>query len=333
MPSRWSLALALTAVMLAPAARAQSLDPRCQPGTAQSVVGPGGDGGDACQKVVDLYTYLNTQLGTLIAGGNTTLGQGGALGGLGHFVFEVRGNAMHASVPDVAATGVSTGPAGAPEAFVVDDKWVAVPMADVAVGLFGGIDLGLTRVGGIDALANLAYLPGFTQRSVSVRTSDGHWKLGWGGRLGILQETALVPGVSVSYLQRDMPRVTVTGTDGDSRSVSVRNYDVRAKSWRVTIAKHLALIGVAAGIGQDRYQADARLDYDVDGARPAQPFALSIRPKRTTAFADLSLNLLVLNLFGEVGRVTGGDVTTYNTFDPAADAARWYGSIGVRIGR
>src|SRR5919199_6529375 len=74
------LALGAAATLAAAAPlQAQSVEPRC----TGAFAGPAQVGGDACQKVVDLYQYMNAQLGTPIAGGNATLGQGGALGGPG----------------------------------------------------------------------------------------------------------------------------------------------------------------------------------------------------------------------------------------------------------
>jgi hypothetical protein len=50
-------------------------------------------------------------------------------------------------------------------------------------------------------------------------------------------------------------------------------------------------------------------------------------------FADLSINLLILKLTGEIGQVSGGTINTYNTFSgkQAADS-RVYGSVGARFG-
>jgi hypothetical protein len=49
-------------------------------------------------------------------------------------------------------------------------------------------------------------------------------------------------------------------------------------------------------------------------------------------FADLTLNLGPLRLSGELGRVQGGDIPTFNRFSgPAPDAARFYGSLGARM--
>src|SRR5207253_8586580 len=65
---------------------------------------------DACQKAIDLFQYLAPQLGTSIAGGNPTLGQGGNLGGLGHFSAGVRVNVLQGSLPQVQnVTPVTTG--------------------------------------------------------------------------------------------------------------------------------------------------------------------------------------------------------------------------------
>jgi hypothetical protein len=54
---------------------------------------------------------------------------------------------------------------------------------------------------------------------------------------------------------------------------------------------------------------------------------------RSNVFADLSINLLILKLTGEIGQVSGGTINTFNTFSgkQAADS-RLYGSVGARFG-
>src|SRR5262245_12124070 len=67
---------------------------------------------DGCQKAVDLFQYMSPQLGGAITGGNATLGQGGPVGGLGHFVIGVRANVVAGSLPqvqDLAVQPVFTG--------------------------------------------------------------------------------------------------------------------------------------------------------------------------------------------------------------------------------
>src|SRR5947208_1782175 len=67
-----SIAVAMVSIVGARAVQAQAAaaDPSCKGAT-----------GDACQQAVDFFHYLAPQLGTAMTGGNTTLGQGGNLGG------------------------------------------------------------------------------------------------------------------------------------------------------------------------------------------------------------------------------------------------------------
>src|SRR5512133_276167 len=95
-------ALAIAAAAVTPSLQAQgSLSAQCaaQPAPAQ----------DACQKSTDLFNFVAPQLGTSIAGGNAVLGQGGTLGGLGHFSLGIRANAIQGTLPDFQNTTVNTG--------------------------------------------------------------------------------------------------------------------------------------------------------------------------------------------------------------------------------
>ena len=330
MSHRIGTLLALGTIATATALPAQSgaIDPHC---TNPAIVGTLQQGGDACQKVADLFNYMNMQLGTWVAGGNPTLGQGGTLGGLGHISVGLRANVMKATLPAVDAIHVVSGPPVSTR-IPSNDRWVGLPAADVAIGLFKGFPAGLTRVGGIDALVNVSYLPSYTQHSLHVGASDGKWKLGFGGRLGIIQESLLLPGVGVSYMVRDLPTAELSGEDNSGNFVSITAYRVRTKQWRLTASKKILFLGVAAGLGQDKYDSRASLTYNVDGNTPDSPISLHISPTRTNYFADVSFNFLLAHFVAEIGRVSGGDVSTFNTFSTAASASRTYGSLGIRIG-
>jgi len=107
MDTRCRMLIAAFSLGSAVALPAQSIDPHC---SDPSIVGAGQEGGDACQKVADLFNYMNMQLGTWVAGGNPTLGQGGTLGGLGHFAVGVRANVTKATIPKVNDIQVQVGP-------------------------------------------------------------------------------------------------------------------------------------------------------------------------------------------------------------------------------
>jgi hypothetical protein len=328
-----ALALAVTS------ASAQDLQ-RCPPGTANAFGVPDQTRAsqDACQKAIDLFQYLAPQLATSVAGGNATLGQAGSLGGLGHFSAGFRINALQGSLPQVQnVTPSVTGEVKSN--YDTKTQLFPMPTAELAIGIFKGLPLAITNVGGIDLLVSAAYLPEFNSSGVSVKVPNGSLKLGYGARVGILQESLLVPGVSVSYVRRDLPTVNISANSGND-SVYVNNFSLKTTAWRVVASKGLLLFGLAAGIGQDKYESSTDVGAHI-AARAVPPVAafnstpvsFSQNITRTNVFADLSLNLLLFKLTGEIGQVSGGTINTYNTFSgtQAADS-RLYGSVGARFG-
>lgn len=322
--------------------RAQAYDDQCA--DAQQVAR------DACVKAVDLFRYTAPQLGTAIAGGNAILGSGGTLGGFGHVSFGLRVNAVAGDLPRVDQVAVSLDQAESSN-FPTRGQLIALPAADLAIGVFGGVPLGLTNIGGLDLLVSASYLPEFDANQVSVRVPDGSLKFGFGARLGIIQESLLLPGVSLSILRRDLPTVDVVGrtqarlaSTGED-SVAVTGFEASTTSWRLVVGKSFLAFALAIGGGQDRYS------YEADAMASVQtisgPVTHSIsniqnasfenrdlrRLTRTSYFADLSLNLPFFRLVGEIGQVSGGDIPTFNTFGSnPADKSRLYGSLGARIG-
>ena len=329
-----SLALACT---MAPSLRAQSgIDSRC---TDPELVGSSNEGQDACQKALDLLNYMTPQLGTLIAGGNATIGQGGTLGGLGHFALSVRANAMRASLPDIDAAGVNYGAAQRSN-YVTEAQWAALPVVNAAFGLFKGIALPLTNVLGVDVLVNVSYLPELEHHPLSLTTPDGSFKFGYGARVGVLQESLVLPGVSLTYMKRDLPRTTLiasweSGALSNADTARLQNFDIGTTSWRLVASKSLLAFSLAVGVGQDRYEASANAFYSVNEplARfEGGPVRYAFDVTRTNVFLDLITNLGLMKLVATVGGVSGGEIPTYNNFDREADASRIYGSLGVRIG-
>ena len=337
MKGRILVASLVLACSVAPAVAAQSaIDSRC---TDPALVGTENEGQDACQKALDLLNYMTPQLGTLIAGGNATIGQGGTLGGLGHFALSVRANAMRASLPDIEGAGVNYGDAQRTN-YVTEAQWAALPVVDAAFGLFKGIALSLTNVLGVDVLVNVSYLPELEHDPLSLTTPDGSFKFGYGARIGVLQESLVLPGISLTYMKRDLPRTTLIaswegGALSSADTARLENFDIGTTSWRLVASKSLLAFSLALGVGQDRYEAEASAFYSVNEplARfEGGPVRYAFDVTRTNVFLDVITNLGLVKLVATVGGVSGGDIPTYNTFDKEADASRIYGSLGVRVG-
>lgn len=313
------------------------------PAVTQAQVAPGcqnaGNLQDACQKATDLFAYMSPQLGAVIAGGNTILGQGGALGGLPHFTIGVRGTLLTGNLPKVDQHSPQLGAAQS-SAYTTSTKILGFPAVDGAIGIFGGLPLGLTNVGAVDLLVNAAYVPSVSTSNIAV-TPKQNLQFGAGARLGLLQESILVPGVSVSYIHRGLPKTTITATSPadpfPADTLQVRDLSLATDSWRLTASKSFILFGLAAGVGQDRYKNSATAHVYINrgplaGGPQTGSFDAAQSLTRTNAFLDAYVSLLLVKLVGEVGMVNGGSVPTFNTFDKAADAQRIYGAVGVRFG-
>jgi hypothetical protein len=214
---------------------------------------------------------------------------------------------------------------------------VGLPVADLTIGITKGLPLIITNVGGIDLLVSAAYLPSYSNSSVDITVPSGSWNFGYGAKLGIVQETANIPGMSVSFLTRRLPAVSLTGKSGDDR-LTLENLRVRTNSWRFVGGKSFLFFKGAAGFGRDSYDTDATISAIV-APRPASeggsagPIPLQQKLSRYNSFASLWINMIAVRIVGEIGRVSGGDISTFNKFSGTkATDGRTYGSVGVSLG-
>jgi hypothetical protein len=324
-----SIAVISVSILCASTVRAQAtVDPQC---TAAPVAVR-----DACQQSIDLFNYMVPQLGMAITGGNFTLAQGGALGGLPHFTLGVRVNALQGSLPDIQTP--STGGAVQYNPYLTKKSPLGLPAVDASIGLWKGLPLAVSNVGGIDLLLSVAYIPKVNKDEVSVQPKSST-QIGYGVRVGLLQESLIVPGVSVSLMKRDLPTTSIIGSATSATSndtVSVTDLSLKTTSWRLTASKSLVLFTLAAGVGQDKVDASTTVAAAVHRTVPPVNVNTSANVKtkftRTNYFADLSMNLFVAKLVAEIGMSSGGKVDTYSIFDPVADKARTYGAVGLRFG-
>lgn len=298
---------------------------------------------DACQKAADVLNYMTPQLSTALASGNPTLGQGGVLGGLGHFSIDIRASAVNGQLPQFNNLPLS--PFGKQNnRFTTKAQWIPAASVDAGVGLWRGFSLGVTHVGGVDAIVTMTYLPNIkSDSSGSGNTGDftvngSNEKFGYGFRLGLLEESVATPGVSFAWVQRDLPTVSFNTTINASASspggtLALNNFSVNTSAWRITAAKSFLIFGISAGVGQDKYDASSTIAATVSGpfgGSGNQPGTFSMT--RTNMFVGLYVNLFIFKLEGEYGQVTGGSATTYNIFDTPANASHQYATLGLRFG-
>lgn len=306
-------------------------------GTCSSASFGGFSGQDACTKARDIFAFVMPQVGVALSGGNPVLGEGGTLGGWGKRALSLRVTAVDGRVPANAvpirltsATSANFGATRAP---------VPVPSVDAAIGLFAGIPAGLTNIGGIDVLLGATYLPEVNESEFSVAPQTSSFALSYGVRVGALQESSLVPGVSISYMRRKLPTTTLGYASGND-SISVRNLASTSNSLRLVASKRIAIFGFAAGIGRDEIENTAGVEAVVNESVLNQQAralvtltGLRNTITRNTAFVNASLGLRMARLVGEFGWSGSGkaDPTT-NTFgDRSANEGYRYGSLGITV--
>jgi hypothetical protein len=208
-----------------------------------------------------------------------------------------------------------------------------LPTADAAIGIFKGLPLALTNILGIDALLSASYVPTINSDNVKI-TPQSNWNFGYGARVGLLSESIVVPGVAVTWIERDLPTTDIIGTSGGN-SLTVADAKVKTSAWRIVASKSFIVFGLAAGVGQDSYDQSASISATVSQGGITGSTSIpstSQTLKRTNAFFDASLNLPIFKLVGEVGQASGGTVNTYNSFSEGrADRSQVYGSVGIRL--
>jgi hypothetical protein len=324
--------LAAAFVILGSAAHAQTIDPQCPSGSFDSGGKPDNTevAQDACQKAIDLFQYMAPQLGMVLAGGSPNQGVSGTLGGFGHFSFGIRANLLHASLPQIDRVVPNTRGARV-DIYPIETRMLGFATADASVGLTKGT--ATSGFGAIDLLVSLSYVPEFKSSAVDV-TVPSPFKVGFGAKVGILRESAVRPGISVSYLSRGLPYVNITGKSGEDR-LTLDSVNVSSRSWRLEAGKKFAILGFGAGVGRDTYDSRGRISVIVAPREATEggtggPISLVQKISRNNVFGTMWLGGKTFSIVGEIGRVFGGSVTTYNSFDgPVPDSPRTFSSIGL----
>jgi hypothetical protein len=154
----------------------------------------------------------------------------------------------------------------------------------------------------------------------------------------LLSESIAFPGVSFTWIERDLPTINVgingSAVGANGSTIAIDNMDVRTRAWRIVASKSLIAFSLAAGIGQDNYKQSATLTGTVNqfGISASQSLAADQTLSRTNLFGDFAINLPLLKIVFEVGNALGGSVATFNSFAGGrADRSQIYGSFGLRL--
>lgn len=283
---------------------------------------------DACAVGSDLFLYLAPQLGTSLTGASHTLGIGTTLGGFPHFAIALRANAVMGDLPQLS--DINAG-AAQQRNIATKEQVIGLPTVDFALGLFKGFNIGVTRLGGIDLIGGVTYVPEIAEGDLTITPQDGSIAVGLGARIGLLEQSALIPGVAFSYMKRDLPTVDFGANSGTGDTFAINDFSVKTSSWRLSAQKNFLIFQLGGGYGSDTYDFSTNATVSVDNGAQTASFDAAQSMTRTTMYGSLGINLFLFKVVGEVGQVSGGNAPTFNDFTQAADKARTYGSLGIRV--
>jgi hypothetical protein len=291
---------------------------------------------DACTKARDLGYITGVQLADASSSGNAIIGQGGALHRQGKVVFALRAGGVARTSPRFAGVGIRTDSLATSTRFATDRGTTATISADIAAGAVSGVRVGDTRMGGVDLLLGVTAIPNRDLGSIHVRGKPLDIALGL--RLGILEETKSLPGLSLSAQLRTPPRYSVTmppliGDDGRHVSISLTQVDITTFGWRLAAAKTWGRFGLTGGVGRDSFRSSVSFTATVSDNVASPDNVIFNVPKRT-AFVGASLALgRATTLAAEAGSLYGGHMPgMLNVFgDGKVNAPRTYMTLGIRV--
>jgi hypothetical protein len=281
-----------------------------------------------CDAAVDGTRAFHPLAGVLVSGGNPTIGSAGTLGGLGHLSLSLRANAVELVLPDVGYTGSSTTvPAG--------QKILApAPLLEGALGLYKGAGNGLLAV---DFLGSAQLLPtnqidNLTVEAGARRIGEIAVGLGYGARIGILNEMGPLPALSFSVMRRNIPQIVYGDiATGDQFSYAA---DLHATNLRLIASKRLMVLDFAAGLGWDKYTGDALITFrDPITSVPQPAVPLELSNSRALAFLNAGFSISAVRLTGELGYMAGKDQdlsTDFEDFDTTK--GKLFAGLGLRVG-
>jgi hypothetical protein len=339
MKKTWALAAA-AALFAAPAAAQGDIETICTSGVPVAAQ-------EQCSIVAQAVDAAQPQLGILMAGGNPVLGTastgGVRLGLIPRVSLTGRINLVGARLPDIREESD-----GGTDKFTVPAPAVG---ANLSVGLTQGFSVApmIGGFGAIDLLGSVSVLP---LSLLGDDFGDNAFSWGAGARVGLMRESFVTPGVSVSLMYRSLGDVSFgdvcPGTEvpiADNRSSCSEEGDFGEISFglnnwsaRAAVSKRLLGLGLTAGVGYDKFDTDA--DFAVRA--PGPPVGVeqvyrfndvAVDNDRWSAFLDGSFTILFGSIVAEVGWMQGADpiqgFPSTSDFDPKEGT--FFGSLGARL--
>lgn len=205
---------------------------------------------------------------------------------------------------------------------------------DGALALFDGFFAAPT-VGGVlsvDALASAGWVGGAGPMNV-----DGAFTWGAGLRLGILRESFTLPGVSASFMVREVGPLRsgpmASGIVGPPPPGFQPAWvaDADALVARLTLGKRIGAVDAFAGAGWDRVGGDLSLGFVAEDGSFSGAGVRDQTTSRWSALVGAGYTFLVFQVAGEAGWQQGGESHEEEGFRIDGSDGRFFGGFSFRF--
>ena len=200
--------------------------------------------------------------------------------------------------------------------------------AGAAAGVWDGFQL-MPNLGGVLAV-DLVGSYAFVRLPAGAGFRGSSHGFGAGARIGLVRESFVLPGISVSAVRRWHGNVRA-GSLGDG-DLGELDAELTATSLRATLGKNWFVLGIMAGAGWDRYEGRVRISAAQGETAEAASANERVRTDRSLLFAAAWYSFLVSRLSLEAGVAQGVPdpfPDRVGDFDPAGRT--WFASAAVRV--
>jgi hypothetical protein len=263
--------------------------------------------------------------------GQPVLDNASTLGGTGRMALDVRVTRSPRDLPVTSGSPVTTTDTERPMLPTTSASGTIVG-ANLALGVVPGFRVGSTRVLGIDALAGATLHSNASGDQVSMRNSGTPFSVTVGFRAGIIEETAALPGLAVSFRRSKGGKRSYNASEylpGSSRLVEMTGaVRTEVSGWHLTAGKHFGRLGLSAGVGRDSYSEMVGGTATLDG-RSDQTSSL-LGGTLTNIYGGLAYRVGRVKLAGELRHQRHAESDTEFAVGPTN---RTHLTFGVAIGR
>ncbi|HRP07275.1 MAG TPA: hypothetical protein PLL69_02190 [Gemmatimonadales bacterium] len=267
--------------------------------------------------------------------GQPLLGPSGTTGGRGKIAADVRISASERRFPDINSSSVAIH-SQPDEPMSSTSERTITTSANAAFGLVRGMETGTGRYLAVDLLLSVVLRSPIAGIGNDAGSMFGRISPATGLRVGIVEESRMLPDITVSLERRMVPRQSYRWTEiasDESREVTMHgNTSGSMTGWRVVAGRKFGNFALSGGYGRDSYKLTSNDSASIAGIGSDGLNQGSPEGGIGQLFGSLSYRLGGYTLFGEARhQAMGDDHPGFSSGTDNPKSRTWF-TIGIGVG-